>query len=220
MRSAMCWAFYPRSGLIKLRARVWGDCQRKSRRQKNDGGMVSGRFWRGLWVGVISLIFSLAGCSENKLADEKPTSELPRRGLAESMGEEKDAIPSGGKRLHVEARGRGRAWYFSYCDPNGTPMTGDNQTSKSALRLPAHTEVVIHLRSHDYIYVFSCPELNLKEIAVPDLEFSLSFRTGGYGRYELAMDAMCGFPAAPGETMGVLHVISNKGLPSWLESCQ
>lgn len=167
---------------------------------------------------VVSIMLSLAGCSESKVAEEKTTSDPARDGSAEAM-EEDGAVPSVG-RLEIEARGSGRTWHFSYCGPDGTTMTGDERTSKGELRLPAHADVVIHLRSNDYIYVFSCPELNLKEIAVPDLEFSISFRTRGCGRYELAMDPMCGFPAAPGETMGTVHVVSSKEFRSWLGSCQ
>lgn len=161
----------------------------------------------------VSLILSVTGCSEDKPTEGRSTSDSLGRGSAGPML--KEAIPPVG-RLQVEARGIGRAWHFSYCGQDGVPVTGNDLTTKSELKLPTNTDVVIHLRSHDYIYVFSCPELNLKEIAVPELEFSLAFRTGGCGQYELAMDPMCGFPAAPGETMGTLHVVSNKELPSGL----
>jgi heme/copper-type cytochrome/quinol oxidase subunit 2 len=127
-------------------------------------------------------------------------------------------IPSG-QRVEVEALGSGRAWHFSYGGRDGIPGTADDAVSTGDLTLPENADVVIHLRSRDYIYVFSCPGLNLKEIAVPDLEFSLAFRTGAAGRHELAMDPMCGFPAAPGETMGALRVVSQGGFQSWLDSC-
>lgn len=121
--------------------------------------------------------------------------------------------------VRVEACGADRAWHFSYSGADGIPGNGDDPVSLGDLRLPAHTEVVINLQSRDFIYVFSCPELNLKEIAVPDLQFSLAFRTGESGRYSLAMDSMCGFPAAPGETMGTLRVVSEGDFKSWLDSC-
>ena len=214
----MCRAFFPLSGLIKPWACEQGCFTAGGRREKNGVHMRLGVLLRKGWGPIVSIVLSLAGCSESKVAEEKPTSDPARDGSTEAM-EEDGAIPSVG-RLEIEARGSGRAWHFSYCGPDGPPITGDERTSKGELRLPANTDVVIHLRSNDYIYVFSCPELNLKEIAVPDLEFSISFRTGGYGRYELAMDPMCGFPAAPGETMGTVHVVSSKEFTSWLGSCQ
>ena len=171
-----------------------------------------------MWMCYVFLILSVTGCSEDKSAEGMSTSDSLGLGSAGAM-EKDDSIPLV-ERLQIEARGSGRAWHFSYCGPDGAPMTGEDRTSKGELRLPANADVVIHLRSHDYIYVFSCPELNLKEIAVPDLEFSISFRTEGCGQYKLAMDPMCGFPAAPGETMGTVHVVSSKDLPSWLGSCQ
>ena len=121
--------------------------------------------------------------------------------------------------MRVEACGADRAWHFSYRGADGIPGNGDDPVSLGDLRLPAHTEVVINLQSKDFIYVFSCPDLNLKEIAVPDLQFSLAFRTGESGRFSLAMDSMCGFPAAPGETMGTLRVVSEGDFKSWLDSC-
>ena len=121
--------------------------------------------------------------------------------------------------LRVEARGVGRQWHFSYAGADGILGSGDDPVTTDELRLPEHAKVVIQLRSKDFIYVFSCPDLNLKEIAVPDLEFSIAFRTAGAARYVLAMDPMCGFPAAPGETMGNLQVVSESDFQSWLGSC-
>jgi len=121
--------------------------------------------------------------------------------------------------LRVEARGMGRKWHFSYAGVDGIPGNEDDQVTTGELRLPENAEVVIQLRSKDFIYVFSCPDLNLKEIAVPDLEFSITFRTARPGRHPLAMDPMCGFPAAPGETMGQLQVVSESEFQSWLGSC-
>ena len=121
--------------------------------------------------------------------------------------------------LLVEARGAGKKWHFSYAGADGIPGNGDDPVSTTELRLPELADVVIRLRSQDFIYVFSCPELSLKEIAVPDLDFSIGFRTGHAGRYQLAMDPMCGFPAALGETMGTLHIVSETDFLSWLGSC-
>ena len=118
--------------------------------------------------------------------------------------------------LQVEARGSRRAWQFSYVGLDGILGTDDDRVSSGDLRLPAGADVVIQLRSDDYIYVFSCPGLKLKEIAVPDLEFSIAFRADRNGQYDLAMDPMCGFRLPPGETMGTLRVVPEREFRTWL----
>ena len=121
-----------------------------------------------------------------------------------------------GAPLWVEARGSDRAWRFSYSGPDGILGTGDDPVSGGHLKLPAGADVVIQLRSDDYIYVFSCPGLKLKEIAVPDLEFSIGFRADRRGEYDLAMDPICGFRLPPGENMGTLSVVSESDFRLWL----
>ena len=121
-----------------------------------------------------------------------------------------------GTPLRVEARGSGRAWRFTYSGRDGVLGTGDDLVSHNHLRLPAGADVIIQLRSDDFIYVFSCPGLKLKEIAVPDLEFSIAFRVDRRGDYDLVMDPMCGFQLPPGETMGTLGVDSETDFRLWL----
>ena len=118
--------------------------------------------------------------------------------------------------LRVVARGSERAWRFSYSGPDGVHNTGDDPVSTGHLMLPAGAHVVVQLRSDDYIYVFSCPDLKLKEIAVPDLEFSIAFLADRPGEYDLAMDPMCGFRLPPGQTMGTLSVASESDFRHWL----
>ena len=121
-----------------------------------------------------------------------------------------------GAPLRIEARGSDRDWNFSYFGPDGTLDTADDVTSTGELNLPVGAEVVIDLRSDDFIYVFSCPDLGLKEIAVPDLEFSLSFTAESPGEFNLLMDPMCGFRLPPGETMGRVKVASASEFHQWL----
>ncbi len=121
-----------------------------------------------------------------------------------------------GAPLRIEARGSDRDWNFSYLGPDGTLDTLDDVKSTGELSLPVGADVVIDLRSNDYIYIFSCPELNLKEIAVPDLEFSISFTVDRPGIFNLLMDPMCGFRLPPGETMGRIKVASASDFHQWL----
>lgn len=175
-------------------------------------------FWSG-W-GLAALAGLLAGCSESDSGGGQGAA--PGRAAMPLAAAPAEA-PAGGAgagvgltgSVRVEALGCGRRWQFSHGGSDGLVGTTDDRVRTGELVLPGNTDVEIQLRSRDFIYVFSCPELNLKEIAVPDLEFTLSFRTGRPGRHELAMDPMCGFPAAPGETMGVLRVVSPQEFSDW-----
>jgi len=121
-----------------------------------------------------------------------------------------------GQTISVEARGVGRAWRFSYPGVDGKLGTEDDLVSHRRLRVPTGAEVVLQLRSEDFIYVFSCPDLSLKEIAVPDLAFTLAFKVEHERNYDLAMDPMCGFQLPPGKTMGTLEGCSKSSFNRWL----
>jgi heme/copper-type cytochrome/quinol oxidase subunit 2 len=108
--------------------------------------------------------------------------------------------------LLVEARGRGREWQFTYGGADGVLGSDDDVITRRHFRVPAGVEVLIQLRSDDYIYVFSCPDLTIKEIAVPDLSYEIRFR---------ARDPMCGFRLQPGGNMGTLEVTSERAFRSW-----
>jgi cytochrome c oxidase subunit 2 len=97
-------------------------------------------------------------------------------------------------------------WRLLYPGPDGRLNTGDDRTDMRHLHLPAHTDVRLQLHSEDYVYSFSLPHRDLKEIAVPDLEFALSFTTGKEGIFELLGDQMCGY--AHPKLMGKLIIIS------------
>ncbi len=118
----------------------------------------------------------------------------------------------------VEARGIGRKWQFSYSGPDGRLASDDDIVVWDELKVPIDTEVVVRLRSDDYIYVFSSPSLDLREMAVPDLEFTIRFQVSEPGEHELAMDPMCGFRLPPGSAMGKITVTSAAAFGSWLES--
>jgi heme/copper-type cytochrome/quinol oxidase subunit 2 len=122
-----------------------------------------------------------------------------------------------GSPLRIEARGSDRSWRFSYFGPDGILGTNDDLQSTANLRLPVGVEVILSLRSDDFVYVFTCPALNLKEIAVPDLEFSISFRADRLGEFDLLMDPMCGFRLPPGKTMGIVSVDSESDFRRWLQ---
>jgi heme/copper-type cytochrome/quinol oxidase subunit 2 len=120
----------------------------------------------------------------------------------------------------IEARGKRLGWHFRYSGPDGILGSNDDVQTDKILRVPEGVKFDIQLRSDDYIYVFSCPELELKEIAVPDLEFALELSCGRPGEYDLIMSPLCGFRLPPGELMGKVIVDSKRDFTRWFENQQ
>jgi cytochrome c oxidase subunit 2 len=95
--------------------------------------------------------------------------------------------------LEIEITGHDFGWKIRYPGADGRLGTADDVFGQRHLHLPQGTETRLHLRSRDYVYTLALPHLGLKEIAVPDLEFSLSFSAGERGTYELRGDQLCGY---------------------------
>ena len=84
-------------------------------------------------------------------------------------------------------------WYFKYAGADGQAGTPDDQTSVRHLYLPANTQITLNLHSKDYLYSFALPDFGQSSVAVPDLDYSVSFQTGDPGTYALRGDQFCGF---------------------------
>ncbi len=84
------------------------------------------------------------------------------------------------------------------------------------LHVPVRTNVEIVLKSNDYLYTLAIPELGLKEIAVPALEFRMSFRPDEPGTFSLVGEELCEAPEGLG--MGRLIVEPRADFVSWLRS--
>ena len=93
----------------------------------------------------------------------------------------------------VEVTGDEFNWYFRYPGPDGELGTSDDRHSVQNLYLPTNSQVELKLNSNDYIYNFTVPDLDLQEIAVPELDFGLQFSTTDEQTLELLGDQMCGF---------------------------
>lgn len=100
-------------------------------------------------------------------------------------------------------------WYFQYPGPDGVPGTEDDRFSVQDLYLPNHAAIRLILTSKDYLYSFALPELNLKEIAVPDLSFELAFNAGPTRQTNLLGDQFCGFAHA--NLKGKVHILDQGG---------
>lgn len=93
----------------------------------------------------------------------------------------------------VEVEGNEFHWTFRYPGVDGVLGNDDDQYSQQNLFLPDHSEITLKLVSKDYVYSFALPDLGLKEIAVPDLEFNLNFNTKSEQTLLLLGDQFCGY---------------------------
>jgi len=93
----------------------------------------------------------------------------------------------------IEVTGDEFNWHFRYPGPDGILGNSDDRHSVQDLFLPANSKVDLKLASNDYVYMFSLPELGMKEIAVPGLSFELHFTTQDEQTLQLMGDQMCGF---------------------------
>lgn len=98
-----------------------------------------------------------------------------------------------GQPYRVRVSGEDFKWHILYPGPDEELGTDDDIRSQRDLHLPAGTDIVIELASKDYVYMLSFPELDLKEIAVPDLKFTLQFNAKQTGTFQLLGDQMCGY---------------------------
>lgn len=128
---------------------------------------------------TLPLLLSSAGCDVN--SDLSPTNALT-----------------------IEVTGDEYNWYFQYPGRDGVLGTDDDQHSMQDLFLPENTDVFLKLTSNDYVYSFSLPDLELREVAVPGLSFELHFRTKGDQTLQILGDQLCGF--AHESLIGTAHV--------------
>ena len=106
--------------------------------------------------------------------------------------------------LVIDVTGHDYNWMLRYPGEDGVQGTDDDVHAVRHLHLPEGVRTVVRLHSDDFLYIFRLPHLELSEIAVPDLEFSLEFDSGPPGRHELRGDQMCGFAHA--SLLGLLIV--------------
>ena len=95
--------------------------------------------------------------------------------------------------LAVEVTGHDFRWHYRFPGRDGRLGTADDLRASGPLHLPVGAEVELRLTSLDFVYQLGLPHLGLKEIAVPELMFSMEFSTDREGRFELRGDQMCGY---------------------------
>ena len=95
--------------------------------------------------------------------------------------------------LEIEVVGSEYQWEVHYPGPDGKLGTDDDEIGRRDVHVPSGTRARIHLRSRDYVYGFALPELGLKEVAIPELEFSLDVPPTQAQVTELRGNQMCGY---------------------------
>ena len=116
--------------------------------------------------------------------------------------------------VEIEMTGHDFQWHSRYAGQDGQLGTSDDVNAAQVLHVPVDAEVEIVLKSLDYIYSLAVPQAGLKEIAVPDLTFTLQFKADKIGRFELPGDQLCGY--AHPDLIGTLIVDSQRDFRRWL----
>ena len=114
----------------------------------------------------------------------------------------------------IEVTGHEYHWDVRYPGADGLLATDDDRLTVRNVHVPQGTDVVLLLKSLDYVYVMKLPQFGLKEMAVPTLEFRMSFHPQEAGQFALLGDELCGDPHP--ELKGHLIVEPREHFLAWL----
>jgi heme/copper-type cytochrome/quinol oxidase subunit 2 len=157
-------------------------------------------------VVTFALLAVSAGCSETS----GPVSDF--------RAATSDCSPSSPAVIHepycIEVTGHEYRWEVRYPGADGLLATNDDVISVRNVHVPQETDVVLLLKSLDYVYVMALPQFRLKELAVPTLEFQMSFHSQEAGQFALLGDELCGDPHP--ELKGHLIVEPREHFLAWL----
>lgn len=158
-------------------------------------------------VAFAALLTVSAGCSNT--SDPVSDSRSPT-----SLG-----LPSIPVAIHepycIEVTGHEYRWEVRYPSADGLLATDDDLLAVRNVHVPQGTDVVLLLKSLDYVYVMELPQFGLKEMAIPTLEFRMSFHPREAGQFALLGDELCGDPHP--ELKGHLIVEPREDFLNWLK---
>jgi tetratricopeptide (TPR) repeat protein len=155
---------------------------------------------------------------------QRPDDEETRRAIDARLSgyrmnrphvDERGLAPPSGP-LVVRVTGDAYEWHVAYPGGDGVHGTTDDKHTRGSVHAPAGRPVVIELRSRDLLYTFGIPQLDIKEIAVPDLVYTVEFTPGDSGTFVLRGDQLCGYRHE--SLIGELVVESPVELERWLSS--
>ena len=140
------------------------------------------------FVGIFLTFFTLTfGCSPS----DWPLSTDRKMPPDELLANVKIVMP---QPYRIEITGRRYQWHVRYPGIDGMLATTDDVIVGTPVHVPENTEIIFQLKSTDFVYLLSLPELHLKEIAVPGLDFSITFHPDMIGDFTMEGDDMCGDP--------------------------
>lgn len=157
---------------------------------EHESNRVPGERRRTPWLAVVLVGFAWSGCE---------------RGITPAAGP-----------LVVHVTGEAYEWHIAYPGGDGVHGTTDDRHTLGSLHAPAGRPLVIELRSHDLLYTFGIPRLDIKEIAVPDLVYTVEFTPTSSGTFVLRGDQLCGYRHE--SLIGELVIESPVELERWLSS--
>lgn len=118
----------------------------------------------------------------------------------------------------IEMTGSKFKWSSRYAGNDGQLGTNDDVQAAQVLHVPVNADIEIRLKSLDYIYTLEVPQASEKQIAVPDLTFTIQFKADKIGTFTMPGDQLCGF--AHPDLMGTLVVDSQADYARWLGTQQ
>lgn len=118
--------------------------------------------------------------------------------------------------VKIEMIGNDFKWNSRYAGRDGKLNTEDDRMANEVLHVPLGADIEIVLKSRDYLYSLEVPVAGKKEIAVPDLTFSLHFKADQLGTFEMPGNQMCGYTHP--DLMGTLIVESQEDYSRWLDA--
>jgi heme/copper-type cytochrome/quinol oxidase subunit 2 len=134
--------------------------------------------------------------------------------LVNGVGPDLGETGSSGRHCRIEVTGTNHRWQARYEYTAGRWSQGGDQTFGEPIHVPCGAAIVIVLKSTDFVYLFAVPQLGLREIAVPDLEFRIEFRPSEVGRFSIVGQRLCA--ESPAILPAELVVESPEEFSAWL----
>jgi cytochrome c oxidase subunit 2 len=116
----------------------------------------------------------------------------------------------------IRVEGREFQWRFRFPGDDRRFDTADDRIAVRELHLPAGVPIELRFVSRDYVYTFALPELDLEQIAVPEMLFVANLPAASVGRFKQVGDRMCGYDHEG--LNGEVVIEPRERFERWLES--
>jgi heme/copper-type cytochrome/quinol oxidase subunit 2 len=122
--------------------------------------------------------------------------------------------------LTVRATGHEFFWRFRFPGPDAKFDTDDDVRVEKEVHLPLGRDVVFLITSDDYVYTLAIPKLGLRQIAVPELTYTMDFHSASPGSFDVIADPLCRVKFFHDESMGRIVVQSASAFEAWYKTVQ